>query len=340
MGRGMAVMGVPGLLDGGGDTIAPTCVITSAADAYVFAAFSVTFTFYNGETGIPEDVTGFAIGDITVGNGAAGSFVAVSGSVYTATITPTAMGTATVDVGAGVCTDGAGNPNEAATQLTRTYIKPALWARGDLGVFTDAAKTTPATNGQAVYTWVDQISGADLIQATEANRPVLLTVGINSLPSLSFNATHWLTSTFDANNGYTAVYILYTADGTAEKYLSCANAATNNFLHVRGTESVRMDAGTTITPVNNGGYPLSTAVCLLAEFNGVASNIEINGTAGTAGDAGTTALTNLRVGCYNGTTSGWIGLVGEVMYFTEILSAGNKAILESYLAARWGMSFN
>ena len=43
-----------------------------------------------------EDVTGFVVGDITVGNGTAGNFVAIDGDTYTADITPSADGAVTV----------------------------------------------------------------------------------------------------------------------------------------------------------------------------------------------------------------------------------------------------
>lgn len=102
------------------DLIPPDVVITSAAAAIVNAAFDITVTFSEG-------VTGFVIGDITVTNGTAGSFVAVSGSVYTATITPTTSGTVTVGIAAGVCQDGGGNGNTVAVDLTRIYaIVPVL----------------------------------------------------------------------------------------------------------------------------------------------------------------------------------------------------------------------
>lgn len=114
MSKGLAILGAP-VMRGGGDpdVIAPTCLVSSAAGDPVYAAFSVTFTF-------SEDVTGFVIGDITVGNGTASNFVAVSGSVYTADITPTTAGAVTVSVGAGVCTDAVGNPNEVSNTLSRT----------------------------------------------------------------------------------------------------------------------------------------------------------------------------------------------------------------------------
>ena len=82
----------------------PTVVITGPTEAQN-SAFDITITF-------SEDVTGFEQGDITVGNGTVTAFSG-SGTSYTATITPAASGTITVDVPADVATDSAGNGNSA-----------------------------------------------------------------------------------------------------------------------------------------------------------------------------------------------------------------------------------
>jgi hypothetical protein len=114
----------PVLFSGGvaADTTAPTVEITSAASGTTAGAFDVTIT-------TSEDTTDFVLGGITVSaNAGAGSF-AGSGTVYTATITPTAIGVVTVDVNAGAFHDAAGNANEAATQfsITNTTIAaPAI----------------------------------------------------------------------------------------------------------------------------------------------------------------------------------------------------------------------
>jgi hypothetical protein len=127
-GRGARRYFFPTIGVAGGERISPTCVISSAASANVELPYSVTFTF-------SEPVTGFALGDITVTNGTAGSFATVSPSVYTATITPTDPGTVTVQVAAGVCTDLSANANAASNALARTYI--AL----QLSVTTSGAET-------------------------------------------------------------------------------------------------------------------------------------------------------------------------------------------------------
>ncbi|MCZ4296487.1 Ig-like domain-containing protein [Henriciella marina] len=74
-------------------------------------AFTATFTF-------TEDVTGFELADILLGNAAASDFAATSGSVYTARITPSAPGTVSVSVAAAAGKDAAGNDSlEASVSL-------------------------------------------------------------------------------------------------------------------------------------------------------------------------------------------------------------------------------
>ncbi|MBL8145932.1 MAG: hypothetical protein JNL34_06065, partial [Anaerolineae bacterium] len=96
------------------DSVGPTATLTSSApDPTNTSPIPVTVTF-------SEAVSGFTLGDVTVGNGTAGNF-AGSGAIYTFDVTPAGQGTVTVDVAAGVVQDVAGNGNTAAAQLNRTY---------------------------------------------------------------------------------------------------------------------------------------------------------------------------------------------------------------------------
>ena len=98
------------------DAVAPAVLLsTTAGDPTSLSPIPVTITF-------SEPVTGFTIADIGVTNGTAANFVAVSETVYTVEITPTADGDVTVAVPAGVCEDLAGNLNTAATELVREFI--------------------------------------------------------------------------------------------------------------------------------------------------------------------------------------------------------------------------
>ena len=72
--------------------------------------FDATITF-------SKSVTGFEQSDVTVGNGAVTAFSG-SGASYTATVTPSASGTVTVDVAAGVAVGSNRYGNTAATRLS------------------------------------------------------------------------------------------------------------------------------------------------------------------------------------------------------------------------------
>jgi hypothetical protein len=98
------------------DAVQPAVLLsTTAGDPTSLSPIPVTITF-------SEPVTGFTIADIGVTNGTAANFIAVSDTVYTVEITPTADGDVTVTVPAGVCQDLAGNLNTAATPLVREFI--------------------------------------------------------------------------------------------------------------------------------------------------------------------------------------------------------------------------
>jgi len=92
----------------------PTVVLSStASDPTNTSPIPMTATF-------DEDVTGFEITDITVGNGTA-SNLSGGPAGYTFDVTPTADGSVTVDIAAGVAQDAASNGNTAATQFSIVY---------------------------------------------------------------------------------------------------------------------------------------------------------------------------------------------------------------------------
>lgn len=95
------------------DTTPPSLSLTSTSSSPLNSSFTVQAKF-------SESVTGFTIGDVTVGNGEAKS-LSGSGDTYTFTVEPEADGTVKVDVAADRASDAAGNGNTAASSLTRFY---------------------------------------------------------------------------------------------------------------------------------------------------------------------------------------------------------------------------
>ncbi|WP_305983281.1 beta strand repeat-containing protein, partial [Roseivirga thermotolerans] len=139
------------------DNISPTVTISSNASNPQSGAFTATFTF-------SEDVTGFAIDDITISNGAASNFQTTSASVYTATITPAADGEVTINVAADKASDAVGNNNTAATQLSLTNDETAP----TVTISSDA--TNPQSGAfTATFTFSEDVTGFEVGDITVGN---------------------------------------------------------------------------------------------------------------------------------------------------------------------------
>jgi hypothetical protein len=139
------------------DTVQPTVSITSGApNPTNTSPIPVTITFSE-----PVGAT-FVVGEITVGNGAAGNF-AGGPTVFTANITPAGQGAVTVDVNAGVAQDAATNGNTAAAQFSITYdtVPPTVSSSNRAGA--------NPTNGATVtftVTFSENVSGVDVTDFT------------------------------------------------------------------------------------------------------------------------------------------------------------------------------
>ena len=138
------------------DNTAPTVMIGGVPDPSS-APFTATFTF-------SEDVTGFVVGDIGLGNATASNFTSTTDRVYTALITPAATGTVTVDVAVDVAEDEAGNGNTAANRARSTYTAPTVTCAPDLAGRTQiwTAEMTVGTSGTSLgYAgWRTPVQGA------------------------------------------------------------------------------------------------------------------------------------------------------------------------------------
>ena len=176
------------------DTTAPTVTIGGVPETST-AAFTATFTF-------SEPVTGFAVGDITLGNGTASAFTTTSTSVYTALIAPTASGTVTVDVAGGAAQDGAGNVSTAATQASSTYTAPALPA------VTVSAISRSVSEGDYV--------GFTLSRTGSTTDALTVAILVESAPGV-LDAMPRTSVTFPANdNDSTVSLLLLTTDDEVE----------------------------------------------------------------------------------------------------------------------------
>ncbi len=105
------------------DTTPPAVVLSTSASS-VTAPFVVTTTFN-------EDVSGLLASEFAVTNGIV-TALASAGTVYSATVTPTAAGFVTVTLPAGMAQDAAGNPSTASNLISANYA-PAATTHGLTG---------------------------------------------------------------------------------------------------------------------------------------------------------------------------------------------------------------
>ena len=115
--------GVGGTVDYPPETATFTITVSAAVVVNITGPAVVQKDSFDVSITFSEDVTGFEQTDVTVGNGSV-TALSGSGSGYTATITPAASGTVTVDVPADVAAGSAGTGNEAAGRFSAKVFLP------------------------------------------------------------------------------------------------------------------------------------------------------------------------------------------------------------------------
>ena len=251
------------------DNTAPTVTI-SGVPATSDAPFTATFTF-------SEAVTGFAVGDITLGNATASSFTATSTTVYTALVTPAADGAVTVDVPANAAQDADGNGNTAATRASSIYAVPAITitagtspvTEGTSAVFTLSRTGSPAA-ALAVNVTVSE-TGGDMVEASnEGDQTVTFlanaataTLSVATLPDGVDQANSVVTATISADTGSPASYsvgtpasAMVTVEDNDTRGVTVSTTALTVNEGLPGSYTVVLDsqptANVTVTPSRTG----------------------------------------------------------------------------------------
>jgi hypothetical protein len=215
------------------DTTPPTVTLSSsAASPTKTSPIPVTATF-------SKDVTGFALGDISVGNGSASNFAAVSGSVCTFDLTPNGQGVVTVDVVAGVAQDPAGNGNTAATQFSITYdsIPPTVTLTSTV---TSPTKMSPIP---MTATFSEAVTGF-----------VVGDISVGNATASNFIAVSGSVSTFDVTPSGQGMVTVDVAASVAQDAATNSNTAATQF-SITYDSTTSGDDNLSPTASNNGGVP-------------------------------------------------------------------------------------
>ena len=203
--------------------------------------------------------------------------------------------------------------------------------RADLGVTEGAGGVTD---------WADQSgNGYTLSQATEANRPALVTGVINGQSVIRFtlaNADHLERATTPAENQPYA-WAIVAAHPTASGVAQWAVSAEGGFRSVGYDSSDRpmMFAGSTLADDVALNANFHT---IIGNFNSATSEIFVDGASVVTGDANTGNIAGLVIGA--GSPAGadpFGGDLAEVFLYDHALDAGEIAAMDTYVAARYGI---
>lgn len=223
-----------------------------------------------------------------------------------------------------------------------------LWLRGDRGLFTDTAGTTPvAAAADAVALWKDQ-SGLnnDFSQSTSGNRPTWRTSVVNSQHIVRFDGSNDTLvgpsfSSLTASEMFVVVKIDTDPPGvnTAAGMWYFGSHATDS--HYPFTDGTIYDAfGTTARKTTVNPTPALTSprlynvVSVSGEWTSFLDGTQIYTTAtNTVGFATTTYIgSNVAVDrCLDGD-------IAEFIIYNKKLSSAEKANVEAYIAARYALT--
>jgi len=253
------------------DTVAPTVTLTStAASPPKVSPVPVTATF-------SEEVTGFVLGDVTVGNGTASNFMAVSAAVYTFDVTPAGQGTVTVNVAANVAQDAASNANAAATQYSITYdtLAPTVTLAS---IAASPTKTSPIL---MTATFSEVITGFAVGDITVGNG----TAG-------NFVAVSTTVYTFDVTpSGQGAVTVNVAAAVAQDAALNYNTAATQYSITYDSVAPTVTLTSTATSPTSTSPIPMTATFSKTVTGFAVGDITVVNGTAGNFVAVSTTVYT-------------------------------------------------
>jgi len=204
------------------------------------------------------------------------------------------------------------------------------------GAYLETTIVSPAVNtGDQVAGWQDASgNGRHVVQATAANRPTLLPGFLNGYPVLKFNGTtNYLACSPISGISYPFTVVVLCqllASGANNQVVSFNNGNNAVIYNASGKWSLY---GPGVTGPNS---TLNKWTVLNAVFS-TTPTIHANGGTDTTGSTSTSGtLTPLSIG--SAIASAYFnGYIAEIVAFPGALSSGNRAIIDQYFNATYGV---
>jgi hypothetical protein len=221
--------------------------------------------------------------------------------------------------------------------FTPLSLAPAAWYDfSDLStMFQTGTRGSPgaavAADGDPVGLILDKSgNNKDLVQAVTTKRPLYHTDG--TLKWIAFDgADDFLRCTTLALSQPDYVYLAHqqSSVGAAQAFFDGVSAEQTAF---NSPTTLTYNAGSGV----NSGIAANTAAAVDGYvFNGASSTARRNGVAGTGGNAGAAALSDVTIGCTNIFTAFYFGKMFGIVIGSGALASPAK--LETYLGAKAGL---
>lgn len=223
----------------------------------------------------------------------------------------------------------------------------------------DTATLFDATSGGAtpsadagVARWEDKSgNGYHATQATSANRPVRKVSQINSRDALYFNSDSLAASVQFANAAFSVFVVAYKTGQTSEGYnawLSEFSGTSTGYLQLgMGGFNTYLAISKTGLATSEANLTAPTSAAVLAYLSdGISSgNVSVDAYKNGTQASGALTLTSLSTAANTnigasrqGIADLLVGYIGEIIIYSQKLSAGDRQTVESYLSTKWGIA--
>lgn len=213
---------------------------------------------------------------------------------------------------------------------------------------TSAKATQVASNGDPVGAWTASNTAVDVLQATAGLRASLVSSGQNGMPVVRFSGTTGasLVSTSTVNvTAANTIFVVAKDNGTFSdmggvfSHWGCIGVASNTATQFWTDGCGGVGASTTFA-INR--FRVVTATYSQASVTGTSAYVDgalkqYKSTAGVSTSPGSNyvELGGRTMGGY--TARVFKGDVAEVLVYNRVLTASERASIEQYLAAKWGI---
>ena len=242
-----------------------------------------------------------------------------------------------------------GTREERKTKISSSSDSPPVagyvkWHTAGELMYTDAAKTTLAIDGDLVYVWADRSGyGDDWVQATSGIRGTyrLAATGLYNRKSVELGSSRGYTTTVGTNlPGAYTVYCVYAPITAANGNRRMLNGASVNWLIGPYSQVYSLYAGSGFIQTSgiNGIAIASEPVLITAKRNtgGTAEAFKNSVSLGTSG--GASSLTSgIGVGATGVYPEAALCYLLETIAFPSEHNSTERGLMEDWLKTRWGI---